>query len=107
MAAQHGDMVPAPYRVVDRRQDTVDTVRAVGAATSAICATEPGRALGVRGPFGMAWPTESIEGADVVVVAGGVGLAPLRPAILRVLSRPQRYGRVSILYGARAPPQLL
>lgn len=85
----------------------VHTVRAVGAATRAICAAGPGRALGVRGPFGRSWPTGAIEGADVVVVAGGVGLAPLRPAILRVLARRERYGRVAVLYGARAPDQLL
>jgi NAD(P)H-flavin reductase len=85
----------------------VHTVRAVGAATRAICAAEPGRALLARGPCGVPWPTESIEGADVVFVAGGIGLAPLRPAILRLLARPERYGRVTILHGARMPDQLL
>jgi anaerobic sulfite reductase subunit B len=85
----------------------VHTVRAVGAATRAICAAEPGRALSVRGPFGMPWPTEAIEGADVVIVAGGIGLAPLRPAILRLLARPERCGRVTVLHGARTPDQLL
>jgi NAD(P)H-flavin reductase len=85
----------------------VHTVRAVGAATRAICAAEPGRALALRGPFGAPWPTEEIEGADVVFVAGGIGLAPLRPAILRLLARPERYGRVMVLHGARSPDQLL
>jgi NAD(P)H-flavin reductase len=85
----------------------VHTVRAVGAATRAICAAEPGRALAVRGPFGVPWPTDAIEGADVVFVAGGIGLAPLRPAILRLLARSERYGRVTVLHGARAPDQLL
>src|SRR5690348_6225365 len=59
----------------------VHTVRAVGPATAAICASEPGQVLGVRGPFGRPWPVDEIEGSDVVVVAGGIGLAPLRPAI--------------------------
>jgi NAD(P)H-flavin reductase len=85
----------------------VHTVRAVGLATKAICAAEPVRALAVRGPFGGAWPTEAIDGADVVFVAGGIGLAPLRPAILRMLARPERYGRVTVLHGARTPDQLL
>jgi NAD(P)H-flavin reductase len=85
----------------------VHTVRAVGAATSAICAAEPGRVLAVRGPFGVPWPTDAIEGADVVFVAGGIGLAPLRPAILRLHARPERYGRVTVLHGARTPDQLL
>jgi anaerobic sulfite reductase subunit B len=85
----------------------VHTVRAVGAATAAICAAEPGRVLGVRGPFGRTWPVDEIEGADVVVVAGGIGLAPLRPAILRLLARRERYGRIAVLYGGRTPGDLL
>ncbi|HKH18579.1 MAG TPA: FAD/NAD(P)-binding protein [Solirubrobacteraceae bacterium] len=85
----------------------VHTVRAVGLATQAICATEPGDALGVRGPFGGAWPVEAAEGADVLVVSGGIGLAPLRPAILALLARRARYGRLVLLYGGRSPGQLL
>ena len=85
----------------------VHTVRAVGAATAAICASEPGRVLGVRGPFGRPWPVEEIEGADVVIAAGGIGLAPLRPAIVRLLARRERYGRIVVLYGGRDPGQLL
>ena len=65
------------------------------------------RTLGVRGPFGEPWPVEQAEGADVVIAAGGIGLAPLRPAILRLLARRERYGRLVLLYGGRAPDQLL
>lgn len=83
------------------------TVRAVGNVTRAITALPPGDALGVRGPFGSAWPTGLAEGSDVVFIAGGVGLAPLRPAILRVLARRGHYGRVSLLYGARTPDDIL
>jgi NAD(P)H-flavin reductase len=83
------------------------TVRAVGLATAAICDAEPGSLLSVRGPFGRAWPVPEIEGADVVLVAGGIGLAPLRPAILALLARRERYGRLLILYGGRSPEQLL
>ena len=61
----------------------------------------------MRGPFGRAWPLAELEGADVVVVAGGIGLAPLRPAILALLARRERYGRLVLLYGARSPDQLL
>jgi NAD(P)H-flavin reductase len=85
----------------------VHTVRAVGLATTAICAAEPGRVLGVRGPFGQAWPVAEAEGADVVIAAGGIGLAPLRPAVLWMLARRERYGRLVLLYGGRAPDQLL
>jgi NAD(P)H-flavin reductase len=88
-------------------QRLVHTVRAVGLATEAICRTEPGQSLGVRGPFGTSWPVERAEGADVVVAAGGIGLPPLRPAILHLLSHRERYGRLVLLYGGRSPDQLL
>jgi NAD(P)H-flavin reductase len=91
----------------DQPEQLVHTVRAVGLATEAICAAEPGRVLSVRGPFGRPWPVEQVEGADVVIVAGGIGLPPLRPAILGMLSRRARYGRLVLLYGGRAPDQLL
>jgi len=83
------------------------TVRAVGAVTNAVCAAEPGSALGLRGPFGNAWPVDGAVGGDVVVVAGGIGLAPLRPLVLRALERRADYGSVSVLYGARTPADLL
>jgi NAD(P)H-flavin reductase len=153
--AQPGAMVPCPFTVTGRRQDTSDTwtleleprggaplafapgqftmlsafgtgevpisisgdpgaqgplvhtVRAVGLATQAICDARPGEALSVRGPFGRPWPVDEIEGADVVVVAGGIGLAPLRPAVLAMLARRERYGRLVLLYGGRSPEQLL
>jgi len=85
----------------------VHTVRAVGLATNAICRARPGEVLGVRGPFGSGWPGADIEGADVLVIAGGIGLAPLRPAILALLARRERYGRLLLLYGGRSPEQLM
>ncbi len=85
----------------------IHTVRAVGYATKAICSSEPGRALSVRGPFGTPWPVQELEGRDVVVAAGGIGLAPLRPALLALLANRDRYGRLVLLYGGRAPDQLL
>jgi len=91
----------------DRPDRLAHTVRAVGLATEAICASEPGRLLGARGPFGAPWPVEEVEGGDVVIAAGGIGLAPLRPAILWLLARRERYGRLVLLYGGRAPDQLL
>ena len=92
----------------DRPERLVHTVRAVGLATEAICASEPGRVLDARGPFGEPWPVEHVaEGAVVVIAAGGIGLAPLRPAILWLLARRERYSRLVLLYGGRAPDQLL
>lgn len=90
------------------RPDTlVHTVRAVGAATRAICALRPGEMLGVRGPLGRGWPVTEAEGSDVVVVAGGIGLAPLRPALYALLATRERYGSIILLYGARTPSDLL
>jgi NAD(P)H-flavin reductase len=82
----------------------VHTVRAVGLAT---CAAEPGQTLSVRGPFGSPWPIADAEGHDIVIAAGGIGLPPLRPAILTLLAHRERYGRLILLYGGRAPDQLM
>ena len=150
-----GALVPSPFRVGERRQDTADTwtltleplgdgfavapgqfvmvymfgvgevpisvsgppdspgepvvltVRAVGAVTTAICNSEPGAVLGLRGPFGNSWPVETASGGDVLVVAGGIGLAPLRPVVLHALAHRSEYGAASVLYGARTPQDLL
>jgi len=85
----------------------VHTIRAVGSVTDAMAALKPGAVMGVRGPFGSAWPVDAVEGSDVVLVAGGVGLAPLRPAIYHILANRARYGRFVILYGARTPRDIL
>lgn len=85
----------------------VHTVRDVGAVSGAIAKLEPGAAVGVRGPFGTSWPVLAAEGSDVVIVAGGLGLAPLRPAIYDVLTHRERYGRIVILFGCRDPNDML
>jgi NAD(P)H-flavin reductase len=83
------------------------TVRSVGAASAAICAARPGEVLGVRGPYGSSWPLSRAVGRQLVAVAGGIGLAPLRPAVLAALAESQRYERIVVLYGGRTPDQLL
>lgn len=83
------------------------TVRDVGLVTAALTRLRAGASMGVRGPFGVGWPLEASRGRDVVVVAGGLGLAPLRSAIHELLQRRADYGRVTILYGARTPDDLL
>jgi NAD(P)H-flavin reductase len=83
------------------------TVRGVGAVTRALAALEPGAALGVRGPFGAGWPMAETAGRDVVIVAGGIGLAPLRPVARALLGEAGRAERVCLLYGARSPRDLL
>jgi NAD(P)H-flavin reductase len=85
----------------------VHTLRSVGTVTRGLCALEPGDSVGVRGPFGTGWPLAEAVGSDVVIVAGGIGLAPLRPAIYHLLAERRRYGRIVILCGARSPQDLL
>lgn len=85
----------------------IHTIRDVGAVSHALTQLKPGAAIGVRGPFGVGWPLAAAEGRDLVIVAGGLGLAPLRPAIYRVLAERRRYGAVSLLYGARRPEDIL
>lgn len=85
----------------------VHTIRAVGAVSAALAKLTPGEPLGLRGPFGTGWPVEEAEGRDVVIAAGGLGLAPLRPAIYRLLAERDRYGRVVLLYGTRSPDDIL
>ena len=85
----------------------VHTVRAVGTVTRAVCKAKRGDIVGIRGPFGSSWPVEEAIGKDVVIAAGGIGLAPLRPALLTLLAHRERYGRIVLLYGARSPQELL
>lgn len=85
----------------------VHSVREFGAVSRALARMETGTSLGVRGPFGTAWPLEQAEGSDVVIVAGGIGLAPLRPAIETLLARRERYGMIAILVGCRSPDTIL
>lgn len=85
----------------------VHTIRDVGKVSRALAQATPGTQLGVRGPFGTAWPVDEAHGRDIVILAGGLGLAPLRPAIYHVLANRGHYGRIAILYGARSPADLL
>lgn len=83
------------------------TTRMVGAVTRAMGRLKRGDMLGVRGPFGSAWPVEEAAGRDVVIVAGGIGLAPLRPALHRLVAGREHYGNIVLLYGARSPEDIL
>lgn len=85
----------------------VHTTRAVGAVTGAMSHLREGDALGVRGPFGSHWPVEEAFGYDVVIVAGGIGLAPLRPALYRLFEQRDRFGKIVLLYGARTQEDML
>lgn len=90
-----------------RPETLTHTVRNVGHVTRAICQARPGTQLGIRGPFGTAWPVSAAAGNDVVIVAGGLGLAPLRPALYHLLNQRPAYGNIELIYGARTPADLL
>jgi NAD(P)H-flavin reductase len=83
------------------------TTRAVGTVTNALKRLKRGDQLGVRGPFGTSWPVEKAIGQDVLIISGGIGLAPLRPVIYQILSHRHQYGRLILLYGARTPAEIL
>jgi len=85
----------------------VHTIRRVGTVTSALDRLAVGDVLGLRGPFGRPWPMHELRGCDLVFVAGGIGLAPLRPAILHALAHRADYGRIVILAGARSPADVI
>jgi len=91
----------------DAPERLVHTVRAVGRVSEALARLRRGHTLALRGPYGTAWPVAEIEGADVVLAAGGLGLAPLRPALYHILARRERYGTVTLLYGTRSPEDIL
>ena len=85
----------------------VHTIRSVGKVSDALARLNVGDTIGVRGPFGGGWPVAGVEGSDVVVVAGGLGLAPLRPTLYHLLANRDRYGRIVLLCGARSPNDIL
>ncbi len=154
MSAFAEPMLPAPYRIVARRQDAADvftwtveplgeqvatflpgqfnmlyaysigevpvsissdpaggpllhTLRAVGSVTRPMAALPVGTVIGLRGPYGSAWPLAEAESGDLVIVAGGLGLAPLRPVVLGALARRAQFGRLCVLYGTRGPADVL
>ncbi len=83
------------------------TIRAVGPVSTALVRLETGQPLGLRGPFGRGWPMEAAEGRDLVIVAGGLGLAPLRPVLYEAVAQRPRFQRLVLLYGTRSPDDLL
>lgn len=85
----------------------VHTIRAVGAVTNALCSLASGDEIGFRGPYGIGWPLDQVAGRDVVVVAGGIGLAPLRGAVLELFRRRSELSSLSVVYGARTPDDML
>ena len=99
---------PLPISISRYRQDRIElTIRAAGPATAMVIGLGAGAELGLRGPLGSGWPLERAVGRDVVIVTGGIGLAPLRPLIDAIRDQRDRFGAVRLYYGARTPADML
>lgn len=83
------------------------TIRSVGAVSRALHNAQPGAVIGMRGPFGTNWGLAEATGRDLVIVAGGVGLAPLRPVVLGALADRDSYGNLTLIAGARSHDDFL
>ncbi|RSN18327.1 oxidoreductase [Streptomyces sp. WAC 01325] len=99
--------IPLSVSSVQTTGGLAHTIRSVGAVSDGLCSVRVGEVVGLRGPYGNTWELERARGGDVVVVAGGIGFAPLRPLILSALAEPEAYGRVNVLVGARTPGDLI
>ena len=99
---------PVPISISRFGRDTIDlTIRAAGPATASIIGLGPRDEIGLRGPLGTSWPIERAMGHDVVIVTGGIGLAPLRPLIDGLLAQRDRFDAIRLYYGARTPADQL
>ncbi len=90
-----------------RTGELLHTIRDVGAVSGALTRLKAGDEVGVRGPFGSSWPVDSEHDRHLLFVAGGLGLAPLRPAIYRALATRHRFASITLIMGARSPRDLL
>ncbi len=99
--------VPISFSAVGDSGRQVHTIRAVGPVSRKLCDARVGDVLGLRGPFGSAWPVDPARGRDLIVVGGGIGLAPVRPVIQAVLAERSAFGEVSLIVGARQSRDLL
>ncbi len=102
-----GEVPISTSAVPDSAGTLVHTIRDVGAVSHALVRAPVGSVVGVRGPFGTVWPLDLARGRDLVIMAGGIGLAPLRPAIYHALAHRHDFASVCVLVGARTPEDLL
>ncbi|HET7471821.1 MAG TPA: 4Fe-4S dicluster domain-containing protein [Candidatus Limnocylindrales bacterium] len=97
-----------PISISRIRPDGLElTIRAAGPATARLIDLPLGTEVAVRGPLGRGWPISTARGRDVVIVAGGIGLAPLRPVLDSILAERPRFGAVRLYLGARSPADRL
>lgn len=100
--------IPVSYCGYPSAGGTVELcIRTVGRVTTALKAASPGAAVGLRGPFGRGFPMGLYSGQDLLLIAGGLGMAPLRSLLLELCANREQYGRVMVLLGARDAGALL
>jgi len=85
----------------------VHTIREIGSVTKRLAALKAGDVVGIRGPFGTVWPMDAAIGNDVIVMAGGIAGAPVRPILYEIFNNREKYGKLVYLYGARTPGDIL
>lgn len=90
-----------------KREKLVHTIRNVGSVTNRISNLKKNDVLGVRGPFGSSWQIENFQNKDILIIAGGLGLAPVRPIIYYILNNRNSFNKVTILYGTKNPNEII
>ena len=94
-------------QLVESHDDPADDQKRTGAVTHALGRLKSGDYVGIRGPFGTPWPMDETKGGDLLIIGGGIGVAPLRPAIYHAIENRNDYERVVVLYGTRTPDDIL
>jgi len=100
----------APFSISSspsRKGDVELCIRKVGSLTGFLSKVERGTHVGIRGPFGTSFPMEKMHGQNILLIAGGLGIAPLRAPIAHVQENRSRFNNVDIIYGTKDPSQLL
>jgi len=103
----HGEVPISVSGNPEKPGELTFSIMSLGSVTQAICRLKPGDAIGLRGPFGSAWPLDKLKGQNIILMAGGLGLAPLRPALYHLMSNSQAYGNIQLLYGTRQPDSII
>jgi NAD(P)H-flavin reductase len=88
--------------------ETIDvTIMRAGKLTALLHGLKGGETLGIRGPYGNGYPLESFAGKDILILGGGVGMAPLRSFLLSLIAQKQKFGRIMLCYGSRTPDDVV